>query len=178
MSLLYAFLTPATQAQIEERAERSWKLRGMLHLGNLNAQGSSLDRDGHTLETAAPPMKPTPVTRPTPVGKYNFAVVEIVPGTWVAAGLPSRKQKGPKNQKWLTKAIVRDTNSGVLTWQEPLVHSPSMKLALVDKQLPRKDPRRLALQTASPSCHEKIPRQANARQRQGGDRPLKTTGAP
>ena len=61
--------------------------------------------------------------------------------------MPNRKQKGPKNQKWLTKAILRDTHSGVLTWQEPLVYSPSMKLTLTNKQLPRKDPRRLVLQT-------------------------------
>jgi hypothetical protein len=86
-------------------------------------------------------MKPTPVTRPTLVGKSNFAVVEIVSGKWVATRIPSRKQKGPKHQKWLTKAILRDIISGVLTWREPLVHSPSTKLALVNKQLPRKDPR-------------------------------------
>jgi hypothetical protein len=77
----------------------------------------------------------------------NLAVVEIVSGTWVAAGSPNRKQKGPKKQKWLTKAIVRDTNSGVITWQEPLVYSPSMKLTLMNKQLSRKDPRRPVLQT-------------------------------
>jgi hypothetical protein len=61
--------------------------------------------------------------------------------------LPNCKQKGPKNQKWLTKAIVRDTKSGVITWQEPLVCSPSMKLTLVNKQLSKKNPSRLVLQT-------------------------------
>jgi hypothetical protein len=61
--------------------------------------------------------------------------------------MPNRKQKGPTNQKWLTKAIVRDIHSGVLTWQEPVVYSPSMKLTLTNKQLSRKDPRRLVLQT-------------------------------
>ena len=45
------------------------------------------------------------------------------------------------------KAILRDTNSGVLDWREPLVYSPSMKLTLVNKQLSGKDPRRLVLQT-------------------------------
>ena len=30
------FSLSAMQAQIEERAERSWKLRDMLHLGKLN----------------------------------------------------------------------------------------------------------------------------------------------
>ena len=118
----------------------------MLHLGKLN-DAIHLDADGHMMKTGAPPMKPTPVTRPTLVGVSNLAVVEIVAGTWVAEGSPNRKQKGPKNQKWLTKAIVRDTNSGVLTWQEPLVYSPSMKLTLINKQLPRQDPRRLVLQT-------------------------------
>jgi hypothetical protein len=135
------------QAQIEERAKRSWKLRGMLHLGNLNAPGSTLDGHGYLMQTAAPPMKTILVTRPTLVGKPNFAVVEVVSGKWVATGMPNRKQKGPKNQKWLTKAIFRDKNSGVTTWQEPLVYSSSLKLTLVNQQLPRKDPRRLALQT-------------------------------
>ena len=138
---------PQMQAQIEERAERSWKLRDMLHLGNLNMPGSGMDDDGYLMQTAAPPMQPTFATRPTLVGKGNFAVVEITHGKWVAKGMPNRKQKGPKNQKWLTKAIVRDTHSGVITWQEPLVYSPSMKLTLTNKQLPRKDPRRLVLQT-------------------------------
>ena len=117
----------------------------MLHLGNLN-NAMCLDGDGHAMKTSSPPMKPTPVTRPTLVGVSNLAVVEIASGTWVATGLPTRKQKGPKNQKWLTKAIVRDTNRGIITWQEPLVYSPSMKLTLVNKQLSRKDPRRLVLQ--------------------------------
>ena len=150
-NLLLAFLTPPTQAQKEERAERSWKLRDVVHLGNVNAQGSSLDRDGHTLKTAAPPMKPTPVTRPTPVGKSNFAVVEIVSGKWVATGRPNRKQKGPKHQKRLAKAALRDINSGFLTWREPLVHSPSMELTLVNKKFSRKDPRRLSDSPCKPS---------------------------
>jgi hypothetical protein len=79
--LSHAFVASTTQDQIEERAEWTWELRGMLHLGNLDAPGSSLDGDdGHTLKTAAPPMKPTPVSRPTLVGLLNFAIVEIVPG--------------------------------------------------------------------------------------------------
>jgi hypothetical protein len=119
--LLRAFVAPPMQAQIEERAERSWKLRGMLHLGKLNAPGSAMDDDGYLMQTAAPPMKPTLATRPTLVGKPNFAVVEITSGKWVATGIPNLKQKGPKNQKRLTKAIVRDKNSGVINWQEPLV---------------------------------------------------------
>ena len=119
----------------------------MLHLGNLNTPGSSLDDDGNMLKIAAPPMKPTPVTRPTLVGKCNFATVKVVSGTWVATGCYSSKQKGPKHQKWLAKAILRDTNNGILDWREPLVYSPSTKLTLVNKQLPRKDPRRLILQT-------------------------------
>ena len=92
-------------------------------------------------------MKPTPVTRPTLVGKDNFSVVNIVSGTWVATGCHSSKKKGPKHKKWLAKAIQRDTNNGVLDWSEPLVYSPSMKLTLVNKQLSKKDPRRLVLQT-------------------------------
>ena len=142
-----ALVTLTMQAQIEERAERSWKLRDMLHLGKLNVPGSAMDDDGYLMKTSAPPMKPTLVTRPTLVGKSNFSVVEVASGKWVSTGMPNRKQKGPKNQKWLTKAIVRDKNSGVLTWQEPLVYSPSLKLTLVNKQLSRKDPRRLVLQT-------------------------------
>ena len=142
-----ALVTLTMQAQIEERAERSWKLRDMLHLGKLNVPGSAMDDDGYLMKTSAPPMQPTLVTRPTLVGKSNFSVVEVVSGKWVSTGMPNRKQKGPKNQKWLTKAIVRDKNSGVLTWQEPLVYSPSLKLTLVNKQLSRKDPRRLVLQT-------------------------------
>ena len=112
----------------------------MLHLGNLNTPGSSLNDDNSMVKTAAPPMRPTPVTRPTLVGKCNFAIVNIVSGTWVATGCYS-KQKGPKHQKWLAKAILRDTSNGVLHWREPLVYSPSMKLTLVNKQLSRKDPR-------------------------------------
>ena len=118
----------------------------MLHLGNLNTRGSSLDDNGNMLKTTAPPMTSALVTRPALVGKSNFAVAEIVPGTWMATGFPNRKQKGPKHQKRLTKAMLRDTNSGVLTWREPLVHSPSMKLTPVNKQLSRKDLRRLVLQ--------------------------------
>ena len=106
-----------------------------------------MDTDGYLMQTAAPPMKPTLVTRPTLVGKSNFAVVEVVSGKWVSTGMPNRKQKGPKNQKWLTKAIIRDKNSGVITWQEPLLYSPSLNLTLANKQLSRKDPRRLVLQT-------------------------------
>ena len=76
----------------------------MLHLGKLNAPGSAMDDDGYLMQTSAPPpMKPTLVTRPTPVGKSNFAVVEVVSGKWVSTGIPNRKQKGPKNKKWLTK---------------------------------------------------------------------------
>jgi hypothetical protein len=45
--LLRAFVAPPMQAQIEERAERSWKLRDMLHLGKLNAPGSAMDADGY-----------------------------------------------------------------------------------------------------------------------------------
>ena len=119
----------------------------MLHLGNLNTPGSFLNEDNSMIQTAATPMKPTPVTRPTLVGKDNFSVVNIVSGTWVATGCHSSKQKGPKHQKWLAKAIQRDTNNGVLDWSEPLVYSPSMKLTLVNKQLSKKDPRRLVLQT-------------------------------
>ena len=145
--LLRAFVAPPMQAQIEERAERSWKLRGMLHLGKLNAPGSGMDDDGYLMQTATPPMQPTLATRPTLVGKANFALVELTSGKWVATGRTNRKITGPTNQKWLTKAIVRDVHSGVLTWQEPLVYSPSMKLTLTNKQLPRKDPRRLVLQT-------------------------------
>jgi hypothetical protein len=69
----------------------------MLHLGNLNTTGSSLGDDGSMLKTAASPIKPNLVMRPTPVGKSNFAVVEIVPGAWMGTGLPNRKQKGPKH---------------------------------------------------------------------------------
>ena len=102
-----ALVTLTMQAQIEERAERSWKLRDMLHLGKLNVPGSAMDDDGYLMKTSAPPMQPTLVTRPTLVGKSNFSVVEVVSGKWVSTGMPNRKQKGPKNQKWLTKAIVR-----------------------------------------------------------------------
>jgi hypothetical protein len=121
-------------------------LRDILHLGQLN-DANHLDADGHMMKTSTPPMKPTPVTRPTLVGTSNLAVVEIVAGSWIAAGSPNRKQKGPKIEKWLTKAIVRDYKSGIITWQEPLVYSPSMKPTLINKQLPKKDPRRLVLQT-------------------------------
>ena len=77
-----ALVTLTMQAQIEERAERSWKLRDMLHLGKLNVPGSAMDDDGYLMQTSAPPpMKPTLVTRPTPVGKSNFAVVEVVPAS-------------------------------------------------------------------------------------------------
>ena len=147
LTIMPALVTLTMQAQIEERAERSWKLRDMLHLGKLNVPGSAMDDDGYLMKTSAPPMQPTLVTRPTLVGKSNFSVVEVVSGKWVSTGMPNRKQKGPKNQKWLTKAIVRDKNSGVITWQEPLVYSPSLKLTLVNKQLSKKDPRRLVLQT-------------------------------
>ena len=95
LSLLPAFVTPTTQAQTEERAERSWKLRDMPHLGKWNAPGSAMDADGYLMQTAAPPMKPTLVTRPTLVGKSNFAVVEVVSGKCVSTGIPNRKQKGP-----------------------------------------------------------------------------------
>ena len=144
--LFRVIVTPTTQAQIEERAERSWKLRDLLHLGNLNTPGSTVGDDGYLMKTAAPPMKPTPVTRPTLVGMSNFAVVKIVSGKWVASGRSDRKQKGPKHHQWLAKAIARDTNSGILTWHEPIVYSPAMKLTLVNKQLFRKDPRRHVLQ--------------------------------
>ena len=99
-------VTLTMQAQIEERAERSWELRDMLHLGNLNAPGSAMDGDGYLIQTAAPPMTPTLATRPALVGKSNFAVVKIASGKWVATGMPNRNQKGPRNQKWLTKAVV------------------------------------------------------------------------
>ena len=79
--LFRVLVTPTTQAQIEERAERSWKLRDLLHLGNLNTPGSTVGDDGYLMKTAAPPMKPTPVTRPTLVGKGNFVVVESPPAS-------------------------------------------------------------------------------------------------
>ena len=91
--LFRVLVTPTTQAQIEERAERSWKLRDLLHLGNLNTPGSTVGDDGYLMKTAAPPMKPTPATRPTLVGKSNFAAVKIVSGKWVASGRSDRKQK-------------------------------------------------------------------------------------
>ena len=76
-------VTLTMQAQIEERAERSWKLRDMLHLGKLNAPGSDIDADGYLMQTATPPVQPTLATRPTLVGKSNFALVEITSGKCV-----------------------------------------------------------------------------------------------
>ena len=86
-----ALVTLTMQAQIEERAERSWKLRDMLHLRKLNVPSSAMDDDGYLMKTSAPPMQPTLVTRPTLVGKSNFAVVEVVSGKWVSIGMPNRK---------------------------------------------------------------------------------------
>ena len=71
----------ATQAQIEERADRPWKLRDMTHLGKVN-RGAPVNDGGSEDKSAVPPMRPTPVTRPTLVGKTSFSIVTFPAGLW------------------------------------------------------------------------------------------------
>jgi hypothetical protein len=79
----FCHTTPPTQAQTEERAERSWKLRDMLHLAKLTEMAMN-DYCFNRGASAAVSMQATPVTHPTLVGKGNFSRVEINAGLWVA----------------------------------------------------------------------------------------------
>ena len=141
---------PATapQAQIEERAERSWKLRDMLHLNKLTNVAMNDDCFNRGA-SAAVTMQATPVKRPTLVGKDNFSTVEINAGLWLLPkGVTIKAQAClPTSRVWLGKAIHRDTLSGVLAWHEPVLFSPSMKLTLVDRQRSANEPKRLVLIT-------------------------------
>ena len=89
--------------------------------------------------SAAVSMQVTPVTRPTLVEKGNFSRVEINAGLWVVPKGIALKAKAclPEGRVRLSKAIRRDTRSGVLAWREPVLFSPSMKLALVGRQRAR-----------------------------------------
>jgi hypothetical protein len=83
------------------------------------------------------------------VGKDNFSCVEINAGLWLAPKGIALEVKVclPEGRVWLSKAIRRDTRSGVLAWREPVLFSPSMELTLVDRQRSATDPKRLALTT-------------------------------
>ena len=120
----------------------------MLHLGNLTDVAMNDDCFNRGA-SAAVSMIPTPVTRPTLVGKDNFSYVKIRAGLWlVPKGITSKaKASLPVVREWLSKAIRRDTSSGVLAWREPVLFSPSMKLTLVDRQRSATDPKRLVLTT-------------------------------
>ena len=120
----------------------------MLHLGNLTDVAMNDDCFNRG-ESAAVSMIPTPVTRPTLVGKDNFSYVKIRAGLWlVPKGITSKaKASLPEVREWLSKAIRRGTSNGVLAWREPVLFSPSMKLTLVDRQRSTTDPKRLVLIT-------------------------------
>ena len=120
----------------------------MLHLGKLTdiALNDDCVNKG---ASAAVSMLPTPVTRPTLVGKDNFSYVEIRAALWLVPKGISLKAKAslPVGRVWLAKAIRRDTRRGVLAWREPVLFSPSMKLTLIDRQRSATDPKRLVLIT-------------------------------
>ena len=143
------------QAQIEERAERTWKLRDMLHLGQC---GVALDDDGYNAGAIPGPMIPTPSTPPTLVGTAVRA--KFRRGRWLRPrkarwtkkpeSAPARGQKRhhqASGRKGLALVIQRDVENGVLQWRKPVQYAPSMKLTVPDLQAPQHDPKRLVLIT-------------------------------
>ena len=140
------------QGQIEARAERSTKLRDMLHLYKLGVV-----RDDGTLGPPATwiPKRP-PLLGPALVGpetKLDFKA----DGSWrplanVHPFAPVRSRK--KSRKLLTSApvpstraaiglaVLRAVRTSVLTWTKPITYCKGLKMPIENLSLPEDDPDR------------------------------------
>jgi len=153
---------PHFQDQIQDRDERSSKLRDLLHMHNVGV----LDEDG-TLGPAVRCWTPAPpkLLGPALVGKEATVRFEA-DGSWTS--LENTTKKRQRARKFFpdkatrlatARTVRRATAVGreSLTWAPPVTFATSLKMPITNRQLPEEDPFRTKFVTfrATPRFHGK-----------------------